>query len=70
MSEWISVNDHLPIESYERILAYGIPKCGTHREIPVIEFCLYEEGDFRFGEYSCFLETTHWMPLPSPPEEK
>jgi len=68
-SQWISVKEQPPKEEYEkRILAYGIPKCGTHPEKLVIEFCRYYKGLFEFGEYDCPLEATHWMNLPEPPK--
>ena len=69
MSEWISVKDRLPKESYyEKILAYGIPMCDGHEEIYQIQFCTYENGLFLFGEYDCVLNASHWMPLPPRPE--
>lgn len=69
--EWVSVKDRLPAnnEDGERILAYGIPRCGNCGKWIRIEFCKYHEDIFQYGEYSCPLDATHWMKLPEPPKE-
>ena len=80
--KWISIKDRLPIPSYDvRILAYGVPVCGTcgnePGNKPVIQFCIFnvhyyliQKYIFTFGEYDCELDATHWMPLPEPPEQE
>jgi hypothetical protein len=68
---WISIKDRLPSESsWKRFLAYGIPSCQTCEKTKQVQFCRYYEGQFEFGEYDCTFDATHWMPLPSPPDNK
>jgi len=58
MSEWISVKDRLPTRGVD-ILGYaGLVYWGWYCEfgfLDNLEECIREE-------------TTHWMPLPNPPE--
>jgi hypothetical protein len=70
MSDWTSVKDRLPEEDCEkRMLAYGCAECdGACNHEPHVQFCIYYTKGFRFGEYDCPLNATHWMPLPNPPE--
>lgn len=72
MSEWISVKDLLPVDSYsQRILAYGVPKDKQIPQISEIHFCRFTtKRGFEYGEYDEELQATHWMPLPEPPKEK
>ena len=75
--EWISIKDRLPEDDnnrLKRILAYGTPTCcGNCEAIPQIQFCVYnrskQEEGFTYGEYSCGLDATHWMPLPDFPKD-
>lgn len=72
MSEWISVNDRLPPESWEAILIYGSAACTTCSKLPKAREGRYcQSGSyigFEFGEYDCPCDVTHWMPLPEPPK--
>ena len=64
MSEWISVKDKLPVDSREIVIinSYGTAQLGY-----------FLEDD----EHDCFVDyltrpisdVSHWMYLPSPPEE-
>jgi hypothetical protein len=69
MMEWISVNDRLPEEFSNVLVARS---CGV-----VCECTVDIDGEFAF-EYELGLrrytakplsDVTHWMPLPSPPTE-
>lgn len=75
MSEWISVEDRLP-DFYEYVLLYANLEwefgpsviVGYRDECKHIDYsCPYGNGYIprHFKE-----NTTHWMPLPKPPEEK
>lgn len=68
--EWISVKDRLPEDT--DCIVYGTPTCGTCGKNPIVTQARYgsRKGDyFVFGEYDCYIEVTHWMPLPTPPEQ-
>jgi hypothetical protein len=66
---WIKVKERLPPEDGKRILAWGVPACGTCAAFDQIQLCLYSDGRFDFGEWECIFEATHWMPLPEAPNE-
>ena len=70
MSEWISVDDRLPISEHEMKSNY---------EIEYVIVCA--DGEVSSGEYRCGKtidfwyefdgdKVTHWMPLPAPPKGK
>lgn len=71
---WISVTDRLP-EDMDKVLVY------TKWPIEYLQI-VPQKCEIRFGYYNKKLEiweilhniynieVTHWMPLPSPPEEK
>lgn len=62
--EWISVKDRFPEEVY--CIVYGT----TYDPESIVIQAMYKgNGQFVFGEYDHHIEVTHWMPLPSPPEE-
>lgn len=74
---WISVKDRMPEDSCESILIYGSATCGTCDPEPKVRegsySSTYSDGrdlDWKFGEYECSCEVTHWMPLPEPPDNK
>jgi hypothetical protein len=63
MSEWISVDDRLPVDAKPVIVAGG---CG-HYSHKYRQWFTNMERD-RCGEYYAIeWEVTHWMPLPEPP---
>lgn len=73
---WISVKDRLPPANSHLIL-YGKPMCDTHSPDPAVLEGRYwsrnlddSEMHFEFGEYDCWIEVSHWMPLPTPPAEE
>lgn len=60
MSDWISVEDRLP-ETYGKYLVYFNAQLG-YKGVSAIDYCLH---------WICnneFVEVTHWMYLPEPPE--
>ena len=60
MSEWISVKDRLPKLNQE-ILGY---------EKDIVYWGFYSQFGFLDTLEECERkETTHWMPLPNPPQE-
>ena len=66
---WISVKDRLPPEGIV-VLTYRPNSMDFRMETDYIG--LFENGDFTWANTlnSCKHLVTHWMPLPSPPEEK
>lgn len=70
MSNWISVNDRLPIFDQEVLLTDG--KCRTvgiylgesinHADV------FFPEGFYSEGAGSYYSDITHWMPLPKLPK--
>ena len=61
MSDWISVKERLP-EAGAEVLAFGWHK-HTHRPFYILDACGVD------GEWIRSDDTTHWQPLPEPPEE-
>ena len=69
-SPWISVKEYKP-EIGQKVFVYCVDAPGnTYMEVMTFDwdmhggYCWYEQdGDFWGGE------VTHWMPLPSPPQE-
>lgn len=57
MSEWISIDDHLP-EDDGKYLVASISFCVQ------VRFYANERVDKFFGD----IDATHWMPLPEPPK--
>lgn len=68
MSEWISVNDALPARGRE-VLVYrpNAPATGD----PVIRTAFYGRRGMNGHDlegFACYVQPTHWMPLPEPPQ--
>ena len=63
--EWISVKDRSPEEGY--YLGY----IGKNNIYPIGVHILYYHADYKRWDTSSHhnVPVTHWMPLPSPPEE-
>lgn len=74
-SRWISVKDKLP-EDTQEVLVYGLMETKNHWDIIMATFYKEvivnnERTESQFWEYLwCydFLDVSHWMPLPKPPE--
>ena len=66
MDKWISVKDRLPGKPDDVLIYIGYPWTETG-----IGF-YSNTGDWWYGDdRDCLVsETTHWMPLPAPPEDK
>ncbi len=70
MSDWISINELLPVESeWDDIIVCAIHK-GKKYTLADVYFV---EGKFKTKDhhYGCFDDiddVTHWMPLPEPPK--
>jgi len=68
---WISVKDRLPEESKKVLVycknGYMMSVFFSHKWKAFNHFD--SQGDPTEGENHCFLDVTHWMPLPEPPEE-
>lgn len=75
MSEWISVNDKLPEEKKPVLVTWISIKGDIHSDAvaAIISGRWYWwEGNvddtLDFDAKCIFVEVTHWMPLPKPPE--
>lgn len=71
---WISVKHRLPVVEenlyHTRVIVFGSPTCGTHgSDWEVMEANYSERDGFYYGEYDCFIEVSHWMPLPPVPKK-
>ena len=64
--EWISVKDKLPDRSHKSYLVWAtIPGLN-----PVIDIGKWDEiQQGWYGWYHNMANVTHWMPLPSPPND-
>ena len=65
-SEWISVKDRMP-EQFVTVI--GLMKEGV-MPFPMVRECYLIEDGFWFSAINEFVEVTHWMPMPEPPEEE
>lgn len=67
-SSWISVNDGLPREGNDVIVAIDMREEGCWRLIARRDEDKWASGDDLWeDEYGCYV--THWMPLPEAPKE-
>lgn len=64
MSEWISVRERLP-EPFTPVIVYRRGKSGG----PMVEQGCYTVNGWWKVYSSRIKSVTHWMPLPSPPED-
>ncbi len=62
--DWIDVKDRLPMES-EYVLTYE----PTNTAMPIKVNCIHNDNDINSWEYGNSKIITHWMPLPSRPDE-
>ena len=81
MSEWISVNDRLPEprggdgifrNDSQRVLCLVLSKVNGVKRMECGSYShFYRSGwtEFEHDEYRGTSVVTHWMPLPSPPED-
>lgn len=72
--EWISVKDRLPEEGALVLVAFDVDiGLGETRQV---DTAMRQEDVFCGGgldnylSFPCEVDVTHWMPLPTPPEEK
>lgn len=73
--KWMKYPDEKPQlkmgEWSRNVIVYGSPQCGSHSsDWQVMEAVFVEEDYFEFGEYSCPIDVSHWMPFPEPPEKE
>lgn len=61
MSEWISIEDRLPTLK-ARVIVFDASGFG------VVSGRRGSAGWYLEGDFDCFCNVTHWMPLPEPPE--
>lgn len=69
---WISVKDRLPEES-KNVLVYckgGYMSSVSFSHMWKAFNHFDSQGDPTEGDNHCFLDVTHWMPMPEPPEEE
>ena len=68
MSEWKSVEDRLPEQDYDAALVAVCPDSQSNQ----VHIAYRLKGKWKVldeaGNHADFI--THWMPLPSPPEDK
>lgn len=74
MSEWISVKDSLPVAGVPVLVTYlgcydSQPYCDAIANIKYGDWCWWESYDSDNNE-KIKVVITHWMPLPTPPEEE
>lgn len=63
MSEWIKCREKMPDEGQECIVQ-------THSGLRYVAFYESHSGLFFDVDFSVeYISVTHWMPLPSPPED-
>lgn len=63
--EWISISKSLPQVNFEQLLFLSSEAISTgymSKRRPVVEWVIHNKEER-------FFEVTHWMPLPSPPQE-
>lgn len=72
MSEWISVDDRLPINTPDEMgdsnyIVIDVIVTNGKR----VWHSLFKAGNVNsfWKEFDCNLKVTHWMPLPLPPKE-
>ena len=63
MDKWISVKDRLPQGDYDVLVYYSNGLYGVEFVHWIMGKCLGWCGE------DCGVAVTHWMPLPSPPED-
>ena len=75
-SPWISVDDDLPCNHSDLVLAYNDIPFSTKRvlvmtDIHTLFLCEMKKDDDRgwVWNYSTKDKITHWMPIPEPPKE-
>ena len=63
--EWISVNDRLPLNPNEEVLAVDAYRC-----IRIAEYGMGSDETINWWVDQNFAwdDVTHWMPLPKPPK--
>lgn len=66
---WVSVKDKLP-EVDKQVLAYGLEPSNIHDDGLPYKTAIYDGEDWISDHFceSSFVEVTHWMPLPEPPQ--
>lgn len=66
MSKWISVEDALPNEQGKYLVSVDVGSVDVNKIVTIRDFMIrpaysaFSDGDWQ--------KTTHWMPLPLPPE--
>ncbi len=68
MSEWVKVSDRLPIDfDVPYIVAFRSPETGLwHFDV---EYCDEEDGFSWNRDWHQLPSVTHWMPIPSYPDD-
>ncbi len=67
--EWISVKDEEAPDGYVLIWGTNDHHCAL-KNGPHCMFVNVEHGIYRYGEYDCIVEATHWMKLPEEPKKE
>ena len=63
-NEWISVKDRLP-QVKEDVLIYDSQHCNIYKAWYISDIDVWFSNEY----LPQFINITHWMPLPKPPQE-
>ncbi len=68
---WIKVEDQLPETGRSRsnaVIGYGCTQLGSPSNTFEVMECYYtKDGYWEYGEFDCYVNVTHWIPLPDKP---
>lgn len=71
-NDWRDIRTHDPKEEYESVLVYQpavLYANGEEYAAYVTEATRQSNGSYYSEAYNAFLQPTHWMPMPKPPND-